>query len=146
MTAAPQPPSTPDTLDAAMRQTFGMLAASYGRRWDIPAAAAPAWAAAFESELVTERELLAAAAAWSATRPWPPSRAELRGAIPRLCTCGACTACHSRAVARAKRAAERGSLGAGSYDPPSVADVAQQMLAQHGAKSLPPVHRPGLHP
>lgn len=57
-------------------------------------------------------EIRTAAKACVMGRTWPPTVAEFRQSVPRLCRCGKCYPCHARAVAAAKRAVERGSLGA----------------------------------
>lgn len=117
------------TIDEAVRATFALFAGRYGRKWDIPPAAMNGWAASFEADGVEPSELLAAAAAWSSSNAWPPCFAELRGAIPRLCTCGDCIACRRRAQERATRICNAGGIGwDGTAEPVRMSDIAARLL------------------
>lgn len=122
------------TIDQAVRRVFAMMAANYGRKWDIPPDAVNAWATQLEAEGVTSPELLAAASAWARSNPWPPCFAELRSSIPRLCRCGTCYPCHARALERAKRAVDQGRLGAHGFDPEPMSDVAVKLLGQNATQ------------
>jgi hypothetical protein len=116
------------TIDDAVREVFTMMAAKYGRKWDIPAQAMPAWATQFEADGVEPHELLAVAKVWSDVKEWPPSFAELKTALPRFCRCGDCRACQSRALERAKAAVSRGSIGASSFVQPSISEMVASNL------------------
>lgn len=132
---------TDQALALAVRQAFALFAASYGRKWDIPPEAVNAWTVAFEADQATPDEVRAAANAWAAAKAWPPSRAELRGTIPRLCSCGTCYPCHARSVERAKRAVERGSIGATGFEPTPLADALRTALPP-GPKPPPRLAQP----
>jgi hypothetical protein len=97
----------------AVTLAFGLLEAAYGKKW---AGGSPAiWAQLLED--AEPEEVIPAVKAWCKANEWPPSPKDVLEAIPRFCRCGKCWPCHSRAVERAKRALERGSMGA-DFDTP----------------------------
>lgn len=117
-------------MAAEIARAFLAFEASYPHKWATKPRAIEVW-----SEMLDElepEEIRAAVASWCKTHDWPPSPAELRGMVPRFCRCGRCWACHSRAVERAKRAIDRGAIGADFDGPTHITEIAPSKAPRLG--------------
>jgi hypothetical protein len=105
-----------DDQVTAVQAAFTMFEASYGSKW---AGGKPSvWALLMEEATATE--IIGAAKDWCRSQEWPPSPKDLLDRIPRFCRCGKCWPCQMRALDRARKAVERGSLDAAQQIPQRV--------------------------
>jgi hypothetical protein len=95
-------------LEAAAVRALAKLALAYPDRFHVAPATLPLWLEMLHD--VEAVELETAVAQWIASEKWPPTIADIRGRVPRLCRCGKCSACHRRAVQRAMRSGPGANL------------------------------------
>lgn len=95
---------------ASVARAIAMISAAYPNKFNVGTLGVAVWSDMLHD--LSPEEVMGATSAWISKEKWPPSIADLRGMVPRFCRCGRCSACHRRAVERAGRALERGSIGA----------------------------------
>ena len=97
--------------DVARMMTY--FKAFYGSRFEHGAAVAEAWLSVLDD--LTPRELEASSKGWVQSEKWPPTPADIRNGVARLCTCGRCSPCAGRKwqrdYAAAQAAVTRGAIG-----------------------------------
>ena len=113
-------------LAAEVALAFAKFEAWYPHKWVSKPRAVEVWTEILSD--LTPEEVRQAVSAWGKSHDWPPSPAELRGKVPRLCRCGKCYSCHARAVERARRAIDRGSAGADFDTPERLSEIAPRNL------------------
>ena len=106
---------------------LAMLSEVYQGKFTVSAYTLTVWSDMLED--LSPAEIDAAARAWCSTQKWPPTIADIRGAVPRLCRCGKCLACYRRSHARATALCNAGSNGVEDFNQPMlVSDIARERL------------------
>ncbi len=123
-----------DSYRNAVTKALAAFAAAWPNRWAQSSVTLAVWLDTLSD--LEPTEVREAARRAVIEREWPPTVAEFRALVPRLCRCGKCYPCHARAVERAKRAVERGSLGADLDGPTHIGALTPRFVPRlvEGAK------------